>query len=299
MRRRAGTCLTGAVLVAVACDNQVQSTGPRLTGPDLAMLTGEAARQIEEYGQFHLAGPGTGELSEGQAVVLARAYVRSAGPWIGHTWEEDRGAPIDLDKLTACPRPYYTASPFEVASGAHASLRQAVGPYWLVSMCEPGGPPALSIAVSALATELSVSDGHVIGPGGGQFTSAGIPARLSGVPIAPEEAVRIAAEGTGRRVAHIPELVLAPSPYPPQLAKWRIHLEGPVKVRGAQTGATQNTSELYVGFAETWNWTGLQAGRHESTPRQVMNPGRDGATVLLVPRPGYPTTYERATVERP
>jgi hypothetical protein len=300
MRSRAVTGLVAVALV-VACDDQTPSMGPRIGGASALHVTGEAARQIEEFGQFRLAGPAAGELAEAQAIALARAYMIGAAPWIGGVWERDRGARIDVRRLTACPRAYYAASAFALPTDAQPSLQQAVGPQWLVSMCSPDGMPVLSVAVSALATDLRVEGGRLVGPGGGQFTSAGIPARLSGVPVAPEEAVRLAAAGVGRRVTDVPELVLAGGPYAPQLAKWRLRLESPVTARGAKSGVAQTTSEVYLGFGETWNWTGLQTGRADPTPRQVPNPARGAARgmVLLVPRPGYPIAYERATIERP
>ncbi len=284
-------------LVAAACSPD-QSVGPS-RGVIAAYVTGEAERNLDQNGQFVLTGGSVGELTESEAMTLAKAYARVGARWMGETWQRDRRSRIDFDRLTPCPRALYAKSSFVLGQRGSPSLRQLIGPKWLIAMCSESGPPVLSIAVSAEATDLRVIDGHILGPGGAQFTSAGIPVSRSDVPISPEDAVNIVAKATGRRVLKVPELVLAPPPYPPQLAKWRIQLELPVTVRGVRSGSRRTTSEVYVGFGETWNSVYIQLGDTDGATRSFRDAEGRGAEVTFPIIPGYPTRFERANVEVP
>lgn len=287
----------GLALVVAACG------GDRSIAPDHLRLeqwvTGQAARNIGRDGRFILSSSSPDQLSEAQAVSLAKAYAKIAGRWIGSTWEHDRGATIRFDELEACPRAYFAQDVLEPSPLGSRSLRELVGPKWLVAMCSPDGKQIVSIAVSALATDLTVAKGHIIGPGGAQFTSAGIPVSLSAAPISPEEAAMMAAEASGARVVTVPELVLPPPPFPPQLAKWRIQLDHPVVAHGLTTGQRQTTSELYVGFGETWKTTGIYLGGVLFAAPQFRDAEAAGIVVPLTVISGYSTQFEPATVERP
>ena len=291
--RWAGVATFAALLSS--CDKE----GAMSPGTVDTYLIGAAARSMDARGRFVLLGSEPGELTQAQAVSLSTAYVRTAARWIGDSWERDRGTPVDFREVTACPRAYYAKSTLDLKGRGSASLRQFMGGKWLVSFCLPSGAPVLSVAVSAEATDLQVIDGHIVGEGGMQFTSAGIPTAVAAAPLPPEDAARLAAERTGRRVIEAPELVLPPSPYPPQLAKWRVKLDGPVAMRGVSSGNPRVTDEVYVGFAETWNSSELQLGSRQESQRTVNDPGAAGAAVIIPVRVGYPTSFERATVEQP
>jgi hypothetical protein len=290
--------LAGLSLVVAGCGDAIRSTSPETPTVNSSWVTATVAAQLDDEGRFVLAAAPPGELSEQQAVALASSYARFAGRWLSKTWEQDRGGSIDTEKLAACSRAYYASSAFApLVATASRSTRQFLGGKWLVSMCATDGTPAVSIAVSSLATELRVADGRIVGPGGGQFTSAGIPRFLSGVPISPEEAAAIASKASGGRVAAIPELVLAGPPFPPQLAKWRIKLDAPVQVRGMTSSLTRQTDELYVGFGDSWAWTGVQTGSSTLIPT-LYRDAEAGAEIPLSLRAGYPIAFERVTVEQ-
>jgi hypothetical protein len=262
-------------------------------------VSGDAAANLSSTGQFVLRESPPGELTEAQAKALAAAYTRGVAPWLGAAWEHDRHGSIDFDKLTVCPRAYYASSVFDLSKGGSKTLRERLGGQWIVTMCARGGAPMLSIAISALATDLHVINGQLVGPGGGQFKAIGIPASLSSVPITPESAVKIAAQAAGVSVTRVPELVLPPSSYVPQLAKWRITLESPVSVRGIETGHARATSEVYVGFGATWNSVEIQFGDTSVARRDFSDLEAGGVTVSLPVLAGYPVGFESATVVRP
>lgn len=288
-----GVGIVCAALVVIACGTD-RTTAPTDVN---AHVVGEAARNLDGHGRFVLPGGEADELTKARAIDLATAYVRVGARWIGDTWERDRGARIDFGKLSACSRVYYAKSALDLRGRGSASLRQFAGSKWLVSFCSPNGTEVLSIAVSAESTDLQVVDGHIVGVGGMQFTSAGLPTTLAAVPLGPEDAVRIVAAATGQRVTDVPELVLPPSPYPPQLAKWRVRLEAPVQMRGARSGVRRATREVYIGFGETWKSSEFQLGNRDAASRELSDAAA-GARVTIPVLPGYPTSFERATVEQ-
>jgi hypothetical protein len=262
-------------------------------------VSGDAAANLSATGQFVLRESPPGELTEVQAKALAAAYTRGGAPWLGATWEHDRHDSIDFDKLTVCPRAYYANSVFDLSNRGSKSLRERLGGQWIVTMCAPGGAPMLSIAISALATYMHVVGGELVSPGGGQFRAMGIPTSFSSVPITPESAVKIAAQAAGVSVTRVPELVLPPSSYVPQLAKWRIRLASPITLRGVETGLVRTTDEIYVGFGATWNSVEIQLPDTTVAQRSFTDHEAGGVTVSLPVLAGYPVAFEIATVVRP
>jgi len=260
-------------------------------------LTGAALKGFDNNGHFALSASPIGELSDQQARQLAAVYLRRGSRWLANAWEHDRGAEIDFQSLVICPKAYYARAVFDLRGAGNRSLRDRLGGKWLFAACTTSGVPVVSIAVSALATDLTVVNGELKGPGGGQFTSAGIPMGLSAVPIAPEEAVRIAGEATGHLVSAVPELILPPPTFPPQLAKWRIQLDGPVTLVGRNTGRRVSTKELYVGFPETWRSTDIQLGTEADAVHGFRDAEGNGAMISVSAAPGYATHFERATVD--
>ena len=286
-------------LVAFTSSCSDQPVVAPVSGETAKWLTGDAARSLDPNGHFILSGPPIEELGDLQARSLAAAYLRVGARWLANTWQQDRGGEIDFDHLRLCPRGYYARSAFNIGSTGSRSAREFIGPKWLFSACTPGGVQVVSIAVSALATELSATKDRIDGPGGGQFTSAGIPTSLSAAPISPEEAARIAAVGTGKLVTQVPELILPPPPYPPQLAKWRIRLNGPVTLVGRVTGSRLSTTDVYVGFANTWRSVEIQFGTGLAAGRLFQDAEAKRAPFTLGGVADHPTHFERATVERP
>lgn len=121
----------------------------------------------------------------------------------------------------------------EVFFGPDACLVRMFGPWWVITLCGPSGSPHVSLSVSALAGELRIQDGRLIYSPihGEEFHPLGVPLReRGGLPLPPEEAVRIAATRLGVQVAAAPRIVLRPQRYP-QRAAWRLELARPVSAR--------------------------------------------------------------------
>lgn len=291
--------LVVVIVAALGACTDERSVAPGSAPGAIPWVTSDVAQRLDPHGQFVLAGAGSTELTEQQAAVFARDYVRMGARWIPKVWEGERGASIDFNDLRLCPRAYYVNAAVKPDENSSQAVRELLGPRWLLSMCSGAGIPIISVSVSALATEIHDEQGHIVGPGGNQIRAAGIPTPLTSVPVTPEDAARIAYESTGRRVAAVPELVLPPPRFPAQLAKWRIQLEGPVTVRGSISGAATTTTELYLGFGGTWQSTGLQLGSADPGATSFHDAGAHGALVGLATLSGRATRFEPVTVERP
>ncbi|HKG93283.1 MAG TPA: hypothetical protein VKA84_15360, partial [Gemmatimonadaceae bacterium] len=290
---------------AAACRDERPAVASPESKVNQEWVTGAAAAALNPNGQFVLPPPETGpepELSEGQAVTLATAFIRFHGPWLRGAWEADHGAPVDLAALSRCGRTYYAATPYEpVPEGTSESLRLYYGSQWLVTFCAPSGVPQVSVSVSALATDLRVEKDH-IAPQPLGFFAVGIPLKYSTIiPITPEAAVKLAAQATGRRVSAIPQLIMAAHPSSPQVAKWRVVLDLPVQARGTHSARALTTREFYVGPDDSWQWIGLQIPDPTVQRQQTFKDGVPGAEIdrPLGWRSGFPDAYEHATPGAP
>ncbi|HET7631927.1 MAG TPA: hypothetical protein VFK16_06415 [Gemmatimonadaceae bacterium] len=147
-------------------------------------------------------------------------------------------------------------------------------------------------------TSLHITKDHaIIGLGAGHVTSVGVPPSLE-VPSSPEEAVRGVATATGDRVSAVPELILPPPRFVPQLAKWRITLTSNTRVKRTSDRTVLNTAILYFGFGGTWRTSGMFTGNsHLSTTRIVRDAGNGNATIALSMRDGYADVFELVTPE--
>lgn len=174
--------------------------------------------------------------------------MRTYGRYLAGVFSADRGADVRVDDLVTCGRSFYAEPAYEQpATGASLQLKKLIGPHWLVPLCS-GSAPTVSVAVSALS-DLTVVGGRIADPITQDFFSVGVRLADASGAVTPEEAVRLAAEASGKRVSEIPVLVMPPRPYAPQLAAWQVVLESPVQVRGARSGETRQVRELYVGYA--------------------------------------------------
>lgn len=177
-----------------SCNNDRAITAPEPTSDQLVQaVAGDAAAAITD-GKFVLSAPEASlaeQISVGHALALATAWSRQFGP-LGRSWfEKDRGGSIRFDKLTPCGRPLFAVSGFyEPALDVLPSVRRAVGPWWLVTLCD-GGTPNLSVSVSAWATELRLEGGKIAFPpnSGAEFSAIGIPiGHVGEYPSSPERA---------------------------------------------------------------------------------------------------------------
>lgn len=248
--------VTFAAIALFGCHDA--PTAPATELPGIRQyVTDAVAEQLDADGRFVLAAPASGavpELTAEQAATFARLFVEQfLGAGTDPYLESDHGGRIHFDRLTPCGRPLYAASSFEPDPAATAFLERVVGPWWLIAFCDPDRP-ALSLAVSALATDLTIVDGQLRFPffgGGSEFIWRGVPASWEGpVPSSPETAVLRAHLKTGARIAAVPELIAPYLGFAPQAALWRLKLEQPVPLRGARSGTVRAASEVYQGSVQ-------------------------------------------------
>lgn len=239
----------------VSCQSEFP-TAPQPTVNELReSLTGEAAMAVNEAGKFVLPAPPpslASVVSPGQASSLAVVWARQFGPLFRANLEGVHGGPIGLAKLAACGRPLYAGSAFEEPPlDVLPAARRAVGPWWLITLCE-GTSPKVSVAVSAWATELTIENDRIVFPtnSGMEFYGHGIPLGHSGeYPVSPERAAVSIARETGRRVSSIPSLIADfRSRGHPGHARWGGQLESSVAVR-TLGGRSVPASEVYAGEA--------------------------------------------------
>jgi hypothetical protein len=249
-----------AVLILAAltaCSDQGTTTTPNVLPSRaglIAALTPDVAAALDASGQFRfqtVAGDGSyPEMSLQQAKTLAELWPVQFGPMVRKSLEKAHGGPIDFHALAPCGRVLYARSAFEPPTAEVPSpQRKPYGPWWLVTLCE-AQRPTVSLAISAWATDLTVSDKAIQFPpiSGNEIFPVGIPqGHVGEFPIPPEEAVTIATGQTGQRVAGLPVLVMASrTDGPPQAARWRLPLESSTAVNGLRSGRLL-VREVFVG----------------------------------------------------
>jgi hypothetical protein len=243
-------------------------------------LTSEAAKSLNQNGQFQLAGPAAGarELSGTQAVQIADVWARQFAPKIRRTLERERGGPIAFERLRSCGRPLYAESAFEPLSAAlPAGIRRAYESKWLVGLCA-GKELQVSLAIAAGAADLAVVDGAIRqgAERGGEFFSLGIPKGWeSPVGLSPERAAQLAAVATGRRIAKTPRLIAAsPRVAYPQGSTWEFVLESPVAVQSRSSPMPRQIARIHAGFH-------AQVGLNRNIRQDLMLVGASGQPAEL------------------
>lgn len=256
---RGALVLTVAALV-VACHDSSLPLTPNRPTVAASFVTGNAAAHLDARGHFQLPMPAPAwpdeEIDAARAEAIAKIDVRVFDRSIRGWLEKEHGGPIDLDALSVCGPTYYADTPFDVMPAAAGTVyRVGLGPAWLVSFCDADGVQVLSEAVPALATNIEIKGNLLIWRGGnlgGSIISSGVPPGMA-IPLPPEEAVRFAASLTGRRVSEVPQLLrLSWSPFgAPQMTAWRLTLDAPAHVRGANAGTASDETTVYV--SDTYN----------------------------------------------
>lgn len=196
----------------------------------------------------------TGEvlLTEAEARDLARAWVETFKVVAHESLQKEHGRPIEWSATALCPVAYLT-SPYytEVAPEVDAVTRRSLGPYWLVGICHTDGTPAVSIAVSALATDVRIENGKLRFPqyAGGEFYAMGVPAGWAGpVAVSPAQAVTMASGKFQAQVAQSIELVAShPHFGPPQAATWKVVLDRDIAELGPRSRSEDPGSTVFVG----------------------------------------------------
>ena len=285
-RRGAAMRVLLPALLAWGCTERGLNAPPESpkAGSLNTMVVGEAAARVDAAGLFVMSAKAVDakrpSLTEANARRLAAIYARDYGPIMRATLEGHRRAAIDFSKLSACGRTFYAESSLpDLPDAVPAGLRRANGPYWLVTLCEIG-VPAVSVSVSAFATDIHVVNDKLVYPldSGSEFWIIGIPPALQALPLPPEEAVRAAVAATGTPVNQVPVLV-APvlGDGVPQMARWRVSFERPVKARGVKSGREQTVSVAFIrrrGFREQVNAEVPVAESQETTLRWKKDQAR-------------------------
>lgn len=228
----------------------VPSTTPEFAEELNAALTPSAHAALSRDGTFRVnvvdktAGP---QLSESQAVQLARVFGRAYAVHSRSYLELQHKAPIAFDRLEPCGRAMYASSPYSVPSGSPKYVRNVVSPRWFITLCN-AGIPTLSIAVAAAATELRTHASRdrieFPDPHGNEFLAQGIPSGWQGaLAVSAEQAAIIAHRATGHRVDQAPRLTIVDPAWIPQAAQWVIHLDQEVQVPQGEP-----TRRIFVGL---------------------------------------------------
>lgn len=298
-----------AVIAGVAAGGNVGCSGDRspvgLTATvEPVSVTGEALSALDHDGHFVLPSPpqATNQISAAHAAALADAYEHTFARFLQAQYERDRGGPIDVTNLAPCGRVYFATSPYvEDADLEAQGSARIIGSHWLVTMCD-GASPVVSVAVSVFATGVQVRDRTIVKDGDpNDFFSVGIRVGVASVPMTPESAVSLAYAKTGARVNAVPELIMPPTPYAPQIAYWRVPLERAVDVRSANGEWRHSESALLVGLGDHLREPSLFVADPTNPGPQRFQVGKSDGGVLTLPlfvRDGYPNSFVRVEVEK-
>jgi len=253
------TTALGLLTVLAACSGDSPTAALPTPSAVRSVVTGSAANAIGADGRIQLAAPPAiatdSELTAAQAVTFASLWTRDFAP-MTRTWlEHTHGAAIDFKALSSCGRTLYARTAFNAPpQNIPGPYRRFIGPWWLVTFCDAGGSPSISVAISAWATDLTVVGGKLHFPrvSGTEVVAVGVPmGHVGEYPMAPEAAIAAAAQVTGRRISEVPELITPlQTDGPPQLARWHLTLEGPATVHARSGVRTVNdvfVSPTHVG----------------------------------------------------
>jgi hypothetical protein len=206
------------------------------------------------------------QIAEADARRVAIDYARAIATFAQARWSRERGSQVIASELHSCGRAFYALSAYSAITGNASEITQRTfGPQWIVPLCMSGPQPAVVVSFSSLATELlaAAEAGKHPDYSRTDFLSFGVPTSASSTLFAPEAAAQKAFEVTGKRVARVPQLVLSPHPTAPAVVRWRVELESPATLRGAESGQARSRSAVYVGFGDTF----ADAGVMDADPR--------------------------------
>lgn len=230
--------------IFAACTEATTAVANPGIDPDL--LTPHVAGQLDAAGRFPLQQPEPGYVnprSRSEAASLARRFITERASLELEGWATQRGASIDVARLARCGPVWYSRSAYEVSlfTAQHRFRQLAGGQYWML-FCE-GARPALRVQVPI---EPELPGSGTVNEFAGVFAT-GVAIELEATAfIGPEEAARLAARRTGRRVSEVPELVndrfLFNTP------RWLVRLEQPVNVLGTVTQQVHALDLVAVGY---------------------------------------------------
>lgn len=299
--------LAVAALGACHDSNVAEPAAPRATpAVNPEWVTGAARAALDASGRFIVPrAAASGEVDERQAVALGDAWMHQYGPLSQAALEQERGAPISLNNLELCGRPYYAASSYNPAADVPLPVRQLFGSWWLLSYCSAAGEAEVSLSVSALATNLSIESGRIKYPisSGTEFIWYGVPKSLGGLPVSPERAVAAAFQATHTAVSEVPTLVAPPRPNAPFSSLWHIALAQPASLRTTD-GAMRSTRDLYIRYTGVLDEPTLAvaadvqpaASSFRIPPAIAMRIGASGKLERIAPAPGQESAPRSWTI---
>lgn len=220
-------------------------------------VSGAAAINLGGRDTFSLAPPeyqtiDAPRISGSEAVALARLF--PAQFWdsgLDSVFAQGHGTPVQLSDLGACGRVLFSRSALAATPlDWDQTDRRYLGEFWLVGFCNRAGELQGHVAVSAYATDVSVSGPNIVFPRnfGNEFKPAGVPPSWqAAVPYSPEGAVAAAYRCTHRRIIEVPKL-LREAQLPTTASKWQVQLDSSVQLYGAASGHRYETAEVYVGL---------------------------------------------------
>jgi len=236
------------------------------------------------------------EITASGAAEIGMVFVKTLGPSLRSSLEEDHEGPIDFNSLHLCGRHVFLHSSFEPLgnSDLERQLHAATSGQWLQVFCSPSESPVLVQTVPA-RTLVTVLNGQLVIPPG--FSSGITP---FGVPISrpqpfqgPEKAVELVYAATGQRIGGIPQPVhdiftVAATPVDPLRTTgvfWKVRVEHPVAYWNSVTETQGQTDQFWVvlGYAAIPRGEVYVAAREPPPPVWHQIPLL-GDSVLLVPR---------------
>lgn len=289
-------------IVLSACADGSPSRQPRVRLVP-AQVTEAVAAALAPDGRFVLPDSAVnppGQLSEAQAKSIATRYVNDVASSRLGEWTTAHGAAIQPKGLAPCDRALYAATPYSSLDGTNLSeiTLRTFGAHWVIPMCGQAQQLQIVVSFSAHATEL------VTAPGSpdplpwerSDAMSFGVPIGTAGSMYSPEGAALYAYTAGGRRVSSVPELVMTPMPKAPVLVRWRLDLEAPITVIGANSGLTRELVTVFVGFGDSYASSGLLARdpRGETPPSSWVDP-LTKAPFAVVLAPHAPVALEIVT----
>ena len=267
------------------------------------IVTGNALASLQD-GRFQLTPSPLStaiEINAARAEALALAWRLDFGQWLRGSLSADRGSAVEPEKLAVCRRTLYAESTVEpdltrLVDMRSAAFVRAHGPWWLVSLCGADQDLHVILAVSAYSTDLTIENGRILAPaiGGVWFFALGVPPGVEMV-VSPEEAAITAAQLSGHQVTTVPRLIAPPLTLgAPQMARWQVELDGPVRVRPQGSSNDESTQTLYVSGRL------MDRGRAVHVPAKVQ-PDVFAATydaAAVVGEPARPAEYREFEMRR-
>jgi hypothetical protein len=241
------------LVLLAACDQQAAEPQALLPGDMRTFLTAELASQLTPEGRLPLTGPEPEpypQITRERAAELAIAWARTYGRYFRPYLERDHARSIDFNALEVVSPVWYAASVYEpVPPEAHPAYRHAFGPHYLLYLGK-GDEPVLGVSVAAFARSSIDPSGTLVDPpdSGNEVIAYGVPPGWGfSLPVSAEQAVRIAAEASGARVAEAPQMMNPDRDHHPYWARWKVSLDRAVTVRPRSGAPARATRELYVG----------------------------------------------------